>query len=270
VLVEWLKVLVECARSVREAVLKLYGTAEGGERLGLGAGGDLTLRIDKLAEDTVVEKMLEYDLSFTLLSEEAGFRRFGVKPEEAYIILDPLDGSLNASRGLPFAATALAYSKNLSLESVEAAAVMDIVHGTLYTASKGQGAFKDGEPVKPSNRTSLEEVLLGVDLCKCKDLASFSKLMPIFKEVRHVRHLGANALELCYVSDGTIDAYIDLAGRLRVLDLTAPYLIVTEAGGIVTDGEGRNLKSPITASEKVSIIASGNKALHRTIFERIR
>ena len=249
-MVEWLEVLVECAHSVRETVLKLYGTVEGGEKLGLGAGGDLTIKMDKVAEDVVVENLLERGLSFTLLSEEAGIRRFGAKPEEAYVILDPLDGSLNASRGLPFAATALAYSKRLSLESVEAAVVMDIVHGTIYTANKGGGSFKDGEPVKPSERKSLEDTLLGVDLCKYRDLQSFSKLMPILREVRHVRHLGANALELCYVSDGTIDVYIELVGRLRVLDLSSPYLIVTEAGGIITDDRGRSLKSPITASKK--------------------
>lgn len=268
-MVDWLSVLVECANSVREAVLRLYGTAEGGERLGLGAGGDLTLKMDRLAEDTAVEKLLERDLSFTLLSEEAGVRRFGAEPEEAYVILDPLDGSLNASRGLPFAATALAYSKNLFLESVEEAVVIDIVHGTTYTASRGHGAFKDGEPIEPSSRESLKGILLGVDLCKYGDLASFSKLMPILKEVRHVRHLGANALELCYVSDGTIDAFIDPAGRVRVLDLASPYLIVTEAGGVVTDSEGRSLRSPITTSEKVSIIASGNKMLHKAILEKV-
>jgi len=94
--------------------------------------------------------------------------------------------------------------------------------------------------------------------------------MPILREVRHVRHLGANALELCYVSDGTIDAFIDPAGRVRILDLASPYLIVTEAGGIVTDREGRSLKSSITANKKVSIIASGNRALHQAILEKLR
>ncbi|MEM2875929.1 MAG: inositol monophosphatase family protein, partial [Candidatus Bathyarchaeia archaeon] len=229
-----------------------------------------TIKMDKLAEDAIVESLLNHGLSFTLISEEAGLKRYGSNPDEAYVVADPLDGSVNASRGLPFVATSLAYSRKSFLKGSEKAVVMDIIHGVTYTVERGCGAFKDNVPIKPSRRKGLKDSVLGIDVCNHDDVDSLLKISPILRESRHVRHLGANALEICYVADGTIDAFIELNGKMRVLDLAAAYLIVSEAGGVLTNPEGEDLDAQLTATERVSLIASGNREIHEAILEAVK
>ena len=172
--------------------------------------------------------------------------------------------------GLPFAATSISYSKKPFLRDVEAAVVRDIIHDVTYTAKKGCGAFKDGVRINPSSRKRLSGSVLGVDLCTYREVDSILKIAPLLKESRHVRHLGANALEVCYVADGTIDAFIELNDRVRVLDLAGAYLIISEAGGVITNSKGENLDAPITTTERISLVASGNRVIHEAILETIR
>jgi len=89
--------------------------------------------------------------------------------------------------------------------------------------------------------------------------------MPVLQKSRHLRHLGANALELCYVADGTTDAFIDLRSKLRVTDIAAAYLILLEAGGIMVTPEGTELNAPLDAAQRLSFIATANMPLHETI-----
>ena len=85
------------------------------------------------------------------------------------------------------------------------------------------------------------------------------------QKTKHLRHLGANALEICYVADGTTDAFIDIRGKLRVTDVAAAYLILLEAGGTMTSPEGKELSAPLTPTQQVSFIAAANKQLYEVI-----
>ena len=82
---------------------------------------------------------------------------------------------------------------------------------------------------------------------------------------RHLRHLGANALEICYVADGATDAFIDIRGKLRVTDIAASNLIILEAGGIMVTPEGTQLNAPLAATQRVAFIAAANKTIYENI-----
>ena len=85
--------------------------------------------------------------------------------------------------------------------------------------------------------------MIGMDINTFKIQKLIPRLMSIIERTKHIRHLGANALELCYVADGTTDAFIDIRGKLRTTDMAAAWLIIQEAGGTITTPEGKPLTS---------------------------
>lgn len=224
--------------------------------------------IDKVAETALVETLIEHELEFTLISEESGTKRFGSKPI-CYVTADPIDGTTNTLRGIPFACTSIAISRIPRLDAVEAAIVADLFNDIVYSAQRGVGVYRNSKAISPAQTTSLTEALLGFNLNTYKLAEPLTKLDPLLSQTGHVRHLGANALELCYVADGTIDAFIDVRGRLRTTDSAAAIFMIQEAGGTVTTITNTRLTNPLSPTEKAAFIAAGNPSLHRNILRTL-
>ncbi len=228
---------------------------------GVGAGGDSQKHIDLEAEKAIVNSLLEQRLEFTLISEETGIRRYGEK-SKYYVTTDPIDGTTNLLKGIPFACSSIAISVTAQLDSVEAGVVVDLFHDTTYLAQKNRGAFRNSEKVDPARVDRLDDAVVGVDINSCK---TSRKLVKLLAQIKHVRHLGANALELCYIADGTMDGFIDIRGKLRTTDIAAAILIIQESGAIITTSRGAPLLSPLSPTATVDFIAAGNKRLHQRI-----
>ena len=250
---------------MKEESLKFYGSPEAATGFGVGAGGDISKRIDLAAEKALIDCLNKHELSCTLVSEEAGTKKIGPELSEYYVTTDPVDGTTNAVRGLPFSANVIAVSRGPWLQDVETAIVSDIFHDIIYTAQKNRGAFKNGERIKPSKRVNLEDAIIGVDCNTLKIRDLLTKLEGLFKREKHFRHFGANALEICYVADGSTDAFIDIRGKLRVTDIVASYLIIREAGGIILSPEGEELNIPLAATQRLSFISASNRTLYEAI-----
>jgi myo-inositol-1(or 4)-monophosphatase len=268
---DWLPILVCCKENVQAHIRPLLKTLnEPQPDLGRGAGGDPIKLVDLAAEKAIVEVLQQHGISFTLISEESGVKEFGKKPKQCYVTVDPIDGTTNLVRGLPFYASSIAVSAEPVLSSVYAALVADLLHDTTYTALKGIGACRDGEKIKPSALASLEEAVMGLDLntYKVRDVAP--QLTHLIEETRHIRHFGANALELCYVADGTTDAFVDIRGKLRTTDMAAGFLILREAGGTITTPDGEALDVKLDPKQKIKFIASGNTQIHKVILSLIK
>jgi len=265
-LVDWLKILEACAEKMRREILNVYQTTEAGKGFGVGAGGDIKKKIDLVAENALIETLTQRKASCTLISEESGTKQVGAEPTKFTLTADPLDGTTNALRGLPFMATSLAVSQRPYLKDVEAALVTDLLHNATYTAQRGHGAYRNKKPIKPSRASSLEDAVIGVDFNTFKAGEIVNQMIRVFEQTKHLRHLGANALEICYVADGTTDAFIDLRGKLRVTDVAAAQLIQRETGGIITTPEGKDFDAPLNATQRVSFIAAANK----TIYDKIQ
>ncbi|MFQ6086622.1 MAG: inositol monophosphatase family protein [Candidatus Bathyarchaeia archaeon] len=261
----WLSILEACSQKMKEEILPLFGSAEAQAGFGIGAGGDVIKKIDLAAENALIQTLQDYGVSCTLISEEAGTREIGSNPSSFYLTTDPLDGTTNAVRGAPFMAISLAVSKRPYLRDVETALVRDPVHDVTYTAERGKGAFRDHEGIQPSSTTSFEEAVMGVDFNTLKMREIMWRLIPLLERTKHLRHFGADALELCYVADGTTDAFIDIRGKLRVTDIAAAYLIIREAGGIMVTPEGSELDVALDATQRVAFIAAANKTIYTQI-----
>lgn len=264
--INWLEILVQCKNNVREQITPFLGAQEQVQpELGTGAGGDPIRRIDLAAEGAIVDTLEDHEISFTLVSEESGIMKTGLSPEDHFVTIDPIDGTTNLMRGIPFYATSIAVSSAPIMNAVHAALVADLVRGITYTAQEGKGAFRNNQKVTPSRTESLEEAVVGVDLCTYKVQRVVSQLTGLIQQVKHIRHLGANALELCYVADGTTEAFLDIRGKLRTTDIAAAWLIVNEAGAKITTPDGESLKNRLGAKQKVSFIAAANQELHKNI-----
>jgi myo-inositol-1(or 4)-monophosphatase len=268
---DWLKILVRCKENVQKRIrphLKTLGEPQ--PDLGIGAGGDPIKPVDLAAEKAIVEAMQRSGISFTLISEESGVKEFGDAPKRCYVTVDPIDGTNNLVRGIPFYASSIAISAKPALSTVYAALVTDLFHDTTYTALEGKGAYRDGEKITSSTRASLEDAMVGLDLNSYKVREIAPQLTELIQETKHIRHFGANALELCYVADGTTDAFIDIRGKLRTTDMAAAFLIVKEAGGTMTTPAGDALEAKLDPKQKVKFIASGNTQIHKAILSLVK
>lgn len=252
----WLPLLEEMAREVRTVALPLFGKSEA---VGKGASGDVTEKIDAVAERAIIRVMEEEKVSCILVSEEIGVKTFGKQPT-VYLIADPIDGTANAINGVPFFATSLAVSSASNINGVMAGVVMNLYDGALFSAEKGCGAKQDGRKTKTSGRQDLKEAIIGLEL-NMVDAKQLLRLAPLLKIVRHWRHFGADALELCYVANGLEDAFVDVRHVLRVTDVATAHLIVKEAGGIMVTPGGQELNAPLSPTARVSFTAAGNASM---------
>jgi myo-inositol-1(or 4)-monophosphatase len=265
----WMEILQECSQKMRQAALMYYGSQEASEGFGVGAGGDMSKKIDLAAEKALINILEKREISCTLVSEEAGTKQIGTEQSDIYIVTDPVDGTTNATRGLPFSANVLAVADGPTLKDVKTALVSDIFNDITYTAQKNCGAYRNGRKITPSQTANLQDAVIGVDINTYRIDELIGKLKKLFKQGKHFRHFGANALEICYVADGSTDAFIDIRGKLRVTDMVASYLILREAGGIMLTPEGNEIDVPLDAAQRLSFVAAANNEMYQLIVEAL-
>jgi fructose-1,6-bisphosphatase/inositol monophosphatase family enzyme len=226
-----------------------------GNNLGLGADGTLTKYVDKLAEDTAIDFIKKSKYKVNILSEEIGFIDNNA---EYTFVLDPIDGTRNAYRGIPFYSVSIAVGKSM-LSDVEYGVVKNIPTGDIFTAEKGHGAFFNGRRIVAPDvpdKEILSSLTLGIN---------YDKVALSFAKKDKVRALGSASLEMCMVALGALDFYIVGKEYIRVIDIAASTLILREAGGIVTNISGEELDMSFSLDEKRSVIAACSKDLIKKI-----
>jgi len=245
---------------VEDHIEDLVGTHTGGETIGMGADLTPTKKIDKVAEDCVIEYLKEYPICSLLVSEEAGEVAFD--GDDGTIFLDPVDGTFNAVAGIPFYALSLAFSEG---GTTKKGFVRNLSSRETFTAEKGRFARCDNKPISVSGVSRLDESAMSVYGRKFDP----TRVMQIGQKIRRWRLFGASALELCYVGCGRIDGFIDIRGTLRVTDAAAGILICTEAGGQVSDPEGNRVSFPDDVKSGRCVVAT-NGYLHHKVIEYLR
>lgn len=226
----WIELLRRTADSVETALA-------GFDRWRDGGGRPDQYALDQVADDAALGVLEAAGVG--VLSEESGLRA-GSGSET--VIVDPVDGSTNASRGIPHYCISLCALDGLA---PVAGLVRHLVTGEEFTAVAGGGAQRNESPIGPSGQTSGERAVIGVSGRPGPEL-------PVWQ----VRVLGSAALDLCAVACGRLDAYIDLNSNHGVWDYAAGILICDEAGAWTGEAGGRELfhlshserRGPIAAS----------------------
>ncbi len=264
---EWNEFLTDIALEIQNKVKPLFGKPEASEEIWLKEVQGKRARIDAIAARVLLRRLKDSGRSFVLVSEECGELRFGPKPKH-YLIVDEVDGTTNATHGIPFYATSLAICGGPRLSDAEEGVVVNLANGDTYIAERENGARKNGSKLHPSQNFDLKEALIVLDASPTTG-ASIADLIPLLQSCNHVRHYGAAALEMCLLAEGRIDAFVDLRERLRITDVAAALLVLREAGGAVVGRPRRRLDARLRHNEKVSFIAAGNQRLMRKVNEMI-
>ena len=229
-----------------------------GRSIGVGAGGDVTKFIDKLAEDAALDIFKKSKLKINLLSEEAGFVDLNGKYT---FVLDPVDGTRNAYRGIPFYAVSLAIGKS-KMSDVEYAIVKNIPTGDTFIAEKGSGAFFNKKRIyapEVPHKQILSSLALG---------NNFDKVTISLAKKDKVRSLGSASLEMCMVAIGALDFYVIGKEYIRIVDIAASTLILREAGGFVKNISGEELDMAFNLDERSSVVAACNQELIKKIISQ--
>ena len=265
---DWLGLCRRAAEALRDVLAEAPSTRERAVETGdRGEGGDRTLVIDSAAEDAVFalfDELHAHGYRFRAVSEERGEVDYG--DPGVLVVVDPIDGSLNAKRDLPHHAISIAVADGPTMADVAFAYVYDFGPGEEWTARRGEGARLDGEPLDPGlgerrNRAGKLEVI-GLESADPRWIAEVADLLP--EHAARVRALGSIAITLCQVAAARLDGMFTIK-RTRAVDAAAGQLIVREAGGHVAfpgfdDPLGAPLDvvahSPVVAARTAATLAS--------------
>jgi myo-inositol-1(or 4)-monophosphatase len=224
----WLELCRTAAGDVERVLLELPTRAERERPVGIGEGGDETVAVDEAAEGAVVRRLQalhETGVDFTLVSEELGERVFGAGGG-VRVVVDPIDGSVNAKRGIPFFSLSIAVADGPTMGDVAFGYVRDLGTGEEWTAERGKGAALDGRSlagVTPTDRIELLSFEATETQFVAAKVAAFLELAP------RLRIMGSLALSLCHLAAGRVDAVISLK-PIRSVDIAAGQLLVREQG----------------------------------------
>jgi myo-inositol-1(or 4)-monophosphatase len=252
-------ILKEACQQVHEKTKGLAGTTVGSRQMGRGAGGDISRRIDLVAEKMVIDVIRKRGIEATIIGEECG----RIEGKQGYIIIDAIDGTTNAICGIPFFCCSVAYAADFYLSTVADAAIIDLARGDLYYASKNKGAFLNYKRIFVK-REHTSDSTIGINVSGVKP-AIVERLAPIIAEATHIRQFGANALEMCFLARGFLDAYIDLRGKIRPTDVAAGYLIAKEAGAKIYSDDGSSLESNLDVKTRFSYAAVANDKIREQL-----
>jgi len=232
---DWLGI---CRRAVKAQEQIFATTVSSEERTvyeGIGEGGDHTLVIDRRCEDVIfaeLERLAAAGASFVAVSEERGEVEFG-GGGAARVVIDPIDGSLNARRTIPSHSLSIALASGSSMADVEFGFVHDFGAGEEFTARRGEGAVLAGRPARVSAAAEKLEV---VGLESAEPEWSLPVLAELAGKAYRLRVVGSIAITASYVAAGRFDAMLSLRS-CRSVDAAAAQLIVREAGGAVAFGD---------------------------------
>jgi myo-inositol-1(or 4)-monophosphatase len=257
---DWLGVSRRAVSGLRQMLGEAPSTQERARETGTrGSGGDWTLVIDSSAESLVLNELnalAEDGYQFVAFSEERGEIDYGAS--DVKVIIDPIDGSLNAKRGIPHYALSIAVAAGETLADIRFAYVYDFGPSEEWWAVRSEGAWLNGERLNPDlterrGRDGRLEVL-GIESADPRWVAT--SIDSLVGAAYRLRAIGTIASSLCQVAAARFDGMVSLR-RVRAVDAAAGQLIVREGGGVVSfPGSGEPLGMALDAVPRAPVVAA--------------
>ena len=242
------EIILLMIRSILRIEDKIRNILSQNNIVGYNPTGDLTFAFDRAVEEMLIKSLREEGFSGMIIGEELGKQEGTVRKE--LIILDPIDGSANASRGFPYFFTLLAYlENNIPKRSVVWYPMLNI----FYYAIKGNGAYKLTQKKEFRLKTDARHYpKMLIEVLPENPVEYILKIRSLGK----FRHAGSIGLSICLIADNVLDVFIDITKKGRVLDYISSLLILEEAGGMY-------IMEPNTTNpyEKIKVIAARNKEI---------
>lgn len=243
-LLEWMRSVAEDAQ---DRVAQAMRDPDFTKDVGMGADGTPTMLVDRVAEGAVLDRLDEAPVVLDVVSEESAPIRRGA---EYTLVLDPVDGSRNVARRIPFYCVSMAVGKARQRD-VEVALVRNMATGENFTARRGDGAYRDDDEihVRPMDAN---EIIIATQLQYEREVAAKAG------GGVHVRSMGASALETCLVAQGAFDLFLSRKPYLRIIDVSAAALILEEAGGQALNPDGTAFDAPFKVRDRIGFVGVGD------------
>ena len=258
--IEFLKLI---AINVFDAVNPLLGTKEAAKKSKRGAGGDISMNIDIVAENAIIETLEEANVDVLLISEEVGEKFIGdkekAKENQSVLIVDPVDGSNNAVRGLPYCSVSIAYAIGTKTSDIKKAVILNLNTKDIYWAEKGKGAYINERVIHVSELDLSQKCFFELNLPKKNFMNSLQDLAPIISKFYRMRILGSSALTLCQIASGSMEVFINLRKSNRLVDVAAGMVILKEARGKFFSLDGTDIDQELSINVKFPFIACNAK-----------
>jgi len=255
---DWLATCRAAVEDVRGVLAELPARSDREPVVGAGMGGDDTTVIDAAVERAVVARLDVNGDGFTLVSEELGVRAGG----DTWVVLDPIDGSINAKRGLPFFSLSVAVAEGGTMGDVTFGYVYDFGTGDEWTAERGGGAKLNGSPLSgepPKDRIEI----LALEATRTDLVARHTPAL--VESVHRLRIFGSLAISLCHLADGRVDAVCSLKAA-RSVDIAAAQLLVRERGYAIDLPEAPPFEAaPLDLEGRSRVVAAGTTRLCETV-----
>jgi myo-inositol-1(or 4)-monophosphatase len=259
-LTDWLELCRTAGADVRTALERIPGRALREPVVGAGLGGDDTTAVDAAAERAVVERLGGSGMPFRLVSEELGEKAFG--EGGPWIVIDPIDGSNNAKRGIQHFALSIAVAEGPAMRDVFFGYVLDLGSGEEWTARRGEGAFLNGTRLG-EERPKEEIEILAFEATTTQAIVERAPAMVGL--AYRLRIMGSLALALCQLAAGRVDGVCSLKGA-RSVDIAAAQLLVRERGLAIELPEAPPFaKAPLDLVARSPVAAAGTTALCRKL-----
>jgi myo-inositol-1(or 4)-monophosphatase len=253
-LTEWLELCRAAVRDVEAVLERLPTRAEREPVVGEGRGGDETTAIDAAAEEAILARVRA--AAGAIVSEEVGRVGGSALP---LVVVDPIDGSLNAKRGIPFFSVSIAVAEGETMDDVVFGFVHDFGSNEEWTARRGEGAWLNGAPLG-SVRPKDEVEILSFEATRTSLVAQEA---PKVAELAYrLRIMGSLALSLCHLAAGRVDAVCSLKPA-RSVDIAAAQLLCTEVGLALDlfDVEEPFGAAPLDLEQRSRVVAAGSAAV---------
>ena len=264
---DWLTFCRDAAAAVERALAELPTRLEREPVTGQGEGGDETTAIDAAAESAIVallEDLHATGAEFTLVSEELGERSFG--SDGTRIVLDPIDGSLNAKRGIPFFSLSVAIAEGATMGDVHFGYVYDFGTREEWTARRGEGAFLNGSRLDgPGPKDEIE--VLSFEATRTDLVAEH--VAGMVGLAYRTRIMGSLALSLCHLAAGRLDAVCSLKPA-RSVDIAAGQLLVRERGLAIDLPEAPPFEeAPLDVTARSRVVGAATPERCGELFSRL-
>jgi myo-inositol-1(or 4)-monophosphatase len=261
----WLDLCRAAVEDVRRVLAELPRRADREPVVGAGSGGDDTTAIDAAAEAAIVRRIDSAGIDCVLVSEEMGETAIGAAGPTR-LVLDPIDGSLNAKRGIGFFSLSLAVAHGRSMDDVEFGFVHDFGTGEEWTAARGEGAYLNGRALdgeRPKERIEI----LAFEATRTAFVAE--KAAAVVDLAYRLRIMGSLALSLCHLAAGRVDAVCSLKPA-RSVDIAAAQLLVREQGLVIELPEAPPFAAaPLDVEGRSRVVAAGTPELCRRLTEAL-
>jgi myo-inositol-1(or 4)-monophosphatase len=255
---DWLGLCRESAAAAREVLAGFATPDERARETWRGEGGDMALAMDRAVEDAVLDRIERFGVGACVVTEERGEVEIaGGGP--LVVVVDPIDGSLNAKRQMPHHALSIAVAAGRAMGDVELGYVATLDNSAEeFWARRGEGAWLGGERLDLARSLGELEVL-GVESARPELVAAAGDALAA-TGARRLRMIGSIALSLCYVGAMRFDAMLSLR-TCRSVDAAAAQLVVREAGGLVSFPDAGDLAAPLDLDMRSRVVAAPTREL---------